>query len=89
MCCVEWCGFMVVCGHQVLHGGALDLRDLRSLRTEISLLCRLRHHPNIITVFGAAAAPPDQVALVTELMDCDLYDYIHRRRQVRHWQQHR
>ncbi|GIL61436.1 hypothetical protein Vafri_15887 [Volvox africanus] len=66
---------------KVLHGGALDVRDMRALRTEISLLCRLRHHPNIITVYGAAAAPPDRVALVTELMDCDLYDYIHRRRQ--------
>ncbi|GLC36471.1 hypothetical protein PLESTB_000151800 [Pleodorina starrii] len=66
---------------KVLHGGTLDVRDIRSLCTEISLLCRLRHHPNIIEVYGAAVAPPDHVALVTELMDCDLYDYIHRRRQ--------
>lgn len=70
---------------QVLHGGALDARDLRALRTEICLLAapRLRSAPNIISVHGAAATPFGDVALVTELMDCDLYDYIHRRRQVR------
>ncbi|PNW78109.1 hypothetical protein CHLRE_10g464550v5 [Chlamydomonas reinhardtii] len=68
---------------KVLHGGALDARDLRALRTEICLLAapRLRSAPNIISVHGAAATPFGDVALVTELMDCDLYDYIHRRRQ--------
>ncbi|KXZ46056.1 hypothetical protein GPECTOR_47g331 [Gonium pectorale] len=67
---------------KLLHGGGgLESRDLRCLRSEIRLLCRLRPHPNIITVYGAAASPPDAIALVTELMDCDLYDYIHRRRQ--------
>ncbi|KAG2491636.1 hypothetical protein HYH03_010007 [Edaphochlamys debaryana] len=68
---------------KVLHGGGLDSGDLRSLAAEIRLLAqpRLRDHPHVIQVLGAAAAPPDHFALVTELMDCDLYDYIHRRRQ--------
>jgi hypothetical protein len=50
-------------------------------RSEISLLARLSCHPNIITLHGFCFSPPD-VALVTELMDFDLYDYIHRQHQV-------
>ncbi len=59
---------------------------LRSLGSEVSLLCSaaLRAHPHVIACHGCALCPgpPARLALVTELMDCDLYDYIHRRRQV-------
>lgn len=56
-------------------------RPATHVRSELRLLARLGAHPNIIGLHGFCCAPPD-VALVTELMDFDLYDYIHRQRQV-------
>lgn len=71
----------MLCHAQVVRSDLLDERDVKAFSAEVALLGRLAH-PNIVRLLGYALRPPNDVVLVTELAECDLYDYIHRQRQV-------
>lgn len=57
-----------------------DSGNLKSLTAEINALSSVKH-PNIIRFHGYGFSGPQDIAIVEELMEFDLYDYIHRQHQ--------
>ncbi|KAG2434593.1 hypothetical protein HXX76_007488 [Chlamydomonas incerta] len=59
--------------HKAGNNEAID-----SLQSEVEVLARCRH-PNIVTLLAVCVTPP-RLCMVMELMECNLYRLIHRRR---------